>query len=108
MSLFNRCSSCCKTIKYECKHCLGEEVIEEDWVPTGVQTISTEQYRDGERLVTKQRILEEYETGVEAYYKNPTVREGHINEAYDANETIYNVRTNQPHMSSEDRLRVKL
>lgn len=57
--------------------------------------------------MTKQRILEEYETGVEAYYKAPQGRDGHINEAYDANNTIYSVRTNQP-LSPEDRLRIKL
>lgn len=33
--------------------------------------MSTFQYRDGERLVTKQRIVEEFETGIQPYYKNP-------------------------------------
>ena len=96
-------------MKYECNHCLGEQnaLIEEDWVPTGIQTISTEQYRDGEKLVTKQRILEEFETGVEAYYKNPSVRGTHLNDGFDADETINSIRTNQP-LSVEERMRVKL
>lgn len=102
-------TDCCATMKYECNHCLGDQnaLIEEDWVPTGVQTVCTEQYRDGEKLVTKQRILEEYETGVEAYYKNPGIRENHSNEAFDSNETINSARTLQG-LSPEDRIRVKL
>lgn len=103
------CSDCCRTMKYECNYCLGDQnaLTEEDWVPTGIQTISTEQYRDGEKLVTKQRILEEYETGVEAYYKNPSARENHMNEGFEADETINSIRTNQP-LSVEERMRVKL
>lgn len=103
------CTDCCHTLKYECNHCLGDQnaLMEGDWVPTGVQTVTTEQFRDGDKLVTKQRILEEYETGVEAYYKNPSVRENHLNDAFDPDETIYSIRTNQP-LSPEDRLRVKL
>jgi hypothetical protein len=58
-------------------HCFGKEnkSVEEEWVPTGLQTISTYQYRDGDRLVTKQRVVEEFETGIEPYYKNPRLRE---------------------------------
>lgn len=102
---FNRFVDCARTLKYECNHCLGDQnaLKEENWVPTGVQTISTEQYRDGDKLVTKQRILEEYETGVDAYYKNPAIRESHINEGFE-NGTLGSVITNQP----EEHLRVKL
>ncbi len=63
-----------------------------DWVPTGLQTISTHQYRDGDKLITKQRILEEYETGVEPYYKNPEMRDklesGILNESFDRDEAF--------------------
>jgi hypothetical protein len=82
-----------------------DELIEEDWVPTGIQSISTHQYRDGEKLVTKQRILEEYETGVEAYYKNPGLRENYgINEGFENDDNIKSARSNQ----IEEHLRVKL
>ena len=52
---------------------MGKEknVDADQWIPTGLQTISTHQYRDGDRLVTKQRIVEEFETNVQPYYKNP-------------------------------------
>jgi hypothetical protein len=104
-----RCTDCAHTLKYECNHCLGDQnaIVEENWVPTGVQTITTEQYRDGDKLVTKQRILEEYETGVEAYYKNPGIRDCHMNEAFE-NEEIRSVRCLQSHTAHEDHLRVKL
>ena len=52
---------------------MGKEknVDADQWIPTGLQTISTHQYRDGDRLVTKQRIVEEFETNIQPYYKNP-------------------------------------
>lgn len=71
------CYDCCKTLDYETSYCLGKRPAVNDdlYVPTGLQTVSTFQYKDGDRLVTKQKILEEYETGVEPYYKNPKMRE---------------------------------
>ena len=68
------CYDCWRSVVFECQHCcMGREksVEADQWVPTGLQTISTHQYRDGERLVTKQRIVEEFETDVQPYYKNP-------------------------------------
>ena len=71
------CYDCWNTACFEVNHCFGKEnkSVEEEWVPTGLQTISTYQYRDGDRLVTKQRVVEEFETGIEPYYKNPRLRE---------------------------------
>jgi hypothetical protein len=66
---------CKQSVCYELDHCLGKKPqTEEEWVPTGLQTVSTYQYRDGDRLVTKQKVVEEYETNVEPYYKNPSLR----------------------------------
>jgi hypothetical protein len=75
------CYDCGKTFCFECDHFMGNDggvsaIVSSDsndWVPTGLQTISTHQYRDGEVLVTRQKIKKEYETGVEPYYKNPYV-----------------------------------
>ncbi len=76
---------------------MGEQtdLMDEEWVPTGMQTISTHQYRDGEKLVTKQRILEEYETGVEAFYKNPELKEAY-NEGFVNDEN--NLKIKQEHL----------
>jgi hypothetical protein len=97
---------------------LGKEKnIEDDqWIPTGVQTVSTYQYRDGERLVTKQRIVEEFETGIQPYYKNPKRIEslnenngGIVNENYlnDSNNRVasYRPKYSAPH---EEQRRIKL
>ncbi|RMZ92958.1 hypothetical protein BpHYR1_044144, partial [Brachionus plicatilis] len=71
------CYDCWGSICYEVNHCLGKRASakSDEFVPTGLQTVSTYQYRDGDRLVTKQKIVEEYETGVEPYYKNPQLKE---------------------------------
>ena len=70
------CIDCWQSTCFECKSCVNRQFsTDENWVPTGLQTISTTQYRDGDKVVTKQKILEEYETGVEPYYKNPNLKE---------------------------------
>jgi hypothetical protein len=113
------CYDCWHSIKFECNHCcLGKEKnIEDDqWIPTGLQTVSTYQYRDGERLVTKQRIVEEFETGIQPYYKNPkrigSLDEnngGIVNENYlnDSNSRVasYRAKYSAPH---EEQRRMKL
>ena len=87
---------------------MGEhnESIDDEWVPTGLQTISTHQYRDGEKLVTKQHILEEYETGVEAYYKNPGLKDSLAvcNDAFDNDDNLRTARSVQ----LDEQLRAKL
>jgi hypothetical protein len=72
------CYDCWQTCCFEMRSCCGPSEYQnedEDWSPTGLQTISTYQYRDGDKLVTKQKIVEEFETGVEPYYKNPRLKE---------------------------------
>jgi hypothetical protein len=60
-----------QAIKSEIKNCFGLRKEKDDkWIPTGYQTINTSQYVDGTMMVTKKIIREEYETGVEPYYKN--------------------------------------
>lgn len=82
-------------------------------MPTGLQTISTHQYRDGDKLVTKQRILEEYETGVEPYYKNPELKEkmelaGVFNESFD-NDDLFRLANMRPGgQAADEQRRVKL
>ncbi len=60
------------------------------WAPTGLQSISTYQYRDGEQLVTRHKIVDEFENGVQPYYKNPLAKpidlSGIINETFDNEE----------------------
>jgi hypothetical protein len=109
------CYDCYETVKFESSYCLGKKpyVSEDQYVPTGLQTVSTYQYKDGERLVTKQRIVEEYETGVEPYYKNPKLRElyeergGIVNQTFENNEDIYKINTLVRQNPSTDRLRIK-
>jgi hypothetical protein len=114
------CIDCCHSIKYELNHCLGDQSQDEsygddDWVPTGLQTISTYQYRDGDKLVTKQKILEEYETGIEPYYKNPSLREkyeltnGFVNDTFvnDDNFRLSSVLSTQNRLYDENK-RAKL
>jgi hypothetical protein len=113
------CYDCYETVKYETSYCLGKRAYgnanENEYVPTGLQTVSTYQYKDGERLVTKQKIIEEYETGVPAFYKNPKMRElyeergGIVNQTFE-NDDIYKVATIGRHNQSavsNDRLRIK-
>ena len=71
----------------------SEAAIKRGWAPTGLQTVSTYQYRDGpknEILVTKQKVIDEFESGVEPYYKNPHIRDlpllGIVNDSYVASE----------------------
>lgn len=103
------CKDCSNSIKYEYNHCMGnnDDVNENEWIPTGLQTISTHQYRDGERLVTKHSILEEYETGVQPYYKQPRVNHGVVNETFEPEDNLrfINFGVNHPH---EENLRQKL
>ncbi|CAF0850456.1 unnamed protein product [Brachionus calyciflorus] len=104
------CYDCWGSMCYEINHCLGKRasVNSDDYVPTGLQTISTYQYRDGDRLVTKQKIIEEYETGVEPYYKNPQLKE-RIQEAraFD-NETFEIDDLRLQTLNAEEKLRAKL
>ena len=103
-----RCFDCWRSIANEWSYCVGEhnESIDDEWVPTGLQTISTHQYRDGEKLVTKQHILEEYETGVEAYYKNPGLKDSLAvcNDAFDNDDNLRTARSVQ----LDEQLRAKL
>lgn len=71
------CFDCWNSVCFEVNHCLGKktDTKSDEFLPTGLQTVSTYQYRDGDRLVTKQKIVEEYETGIEPYYKNPQLKE---------------------------------
>lgn len=111
------CYDCGKSVCYEFNHCLGKRssTYSDDYVPTGLQTISTYQYRDGDRLVTKQRIIEEYETGVEPYYKNPKLKDKYeesgefVNETFDSEDYHRgaSVRLN-PNSILSDKTRVKL
>lgn len=112
------CKDCSKSMRYEVDYCLGSMPNshtndDEDWVPTGLQTISTHQYRDGDKLVTKQRILEEYETGVEPYYKNPELKEkmelaGVFNESFD-NDDLFRLANMRPGgQAADEQRRVKL
>jgi hypothetical protein len=120
---------CWRTCAYETRHCCcwarhGSENGNDDYVPTGLQTISTYQYRDGDKLVTKQRIVEEYETGVEPFYKNPKLGDklvaeqkaansanvgGRVNETFE-NDDHYKVSTItlNPNTTSEEQIRIKL
>lgn len=63
------CQDCYDAVKYEINHCIGGKVHEPDYVPTGVQTVYTERYLDGDQLITKQKVTEELQTRVPAYYK---------------------------------------
>jgi hypothetical protein len=106
----NNCwlKDCSNSIKYEYNHCMGNSdyVNENDWVPTGLQTISTHQYREGDKLVTKHSILEEYETGVQPYYKQPRLNQGIVNDTFeDDNLRFINLGINQP---VDEHLRQKL
>ena len=86
----------------------SDYVNENDWVPTGLQTISTHQYRDGDKLVTKHSILEEYETGVQPYYKQPRLHgnQGIVNDTFeDDNLRFINLGINLP---VDEHLRQKL
>lgn len=105
---------CWRSICFEFDYCLGRKSkYEEEYVPTGLQTISTYQYRDGNRLVTKQKIIEEYETGVEPYYKNPKLRDrqeecgAFVNENFE-NDDQYNISTARLNPTQTENLRVKL
>ena len=108
----NQCwlKDCSNSIRYEYNHCTGntDDVNENEWVPTGLQTISTHQYRDGEKLVTKHSILEEYETGVQPYYKQPRLNQGIVNDTFenDDNLRFINLGINQP--VEADQFRQKL
>jgi hypothetical protein len=128
------CFDCYQTLKFETSYCLGSSRKnksmgnEDEYVPTGLQTISTYQYKDGERLVTKQKIIEEYETGVEPYYKNPKMRDmyedqrganaamskttlGNVNNNFEDDDyysrfaTLKSMRTNN--QTSNDRKKIK-
>lgn len=116
---------CGRTCSYEARHCCccwptaaaaGRRAHDDDdFVPTGLQQISTYQYRDGDKLVTKQRIVEEYETGVEPYYKNPKMAVAHSNPVGRVNETFENDEhykvatiTLNPNTSAEEHIRIKL
>lgn len=113
---------CWRTCSYETRSCCccwnRNENTRDDYVPTGLQTISTYQYRDGDKLVTKQRIVEEYETGVEPYYKNPKLADkyleqkhvvGQVNETFE-NDDHYKVATItlNPNTNAEEQIRIKL
>jgi hypothetical protein len=112
------CYDCYETVKYESSYCLGKKayVNEEQYVPTGLQTVSTYQYKDGERLVTKQKIIEEYETGVQPFYKNPKLRElfekrggvggGFVNQTFE-NDDIYKISSLGRQNPPNDKLRIK-
>lgn len=81
------CKDCSNSIKYEYNHCMGNVDDSDDWIPTGIQTISTHQYRDGGKLVTKHTILEEYETNVQPYYKQPKPVIN-VNEAFENDDNL--------------------
>lgn len=119
---------CWRTCSYETRNCCcwaryanENGANDDEYVPTGLQTISTYQYQDGDKLVTKQRIVEEYETGVEPYYKNPRMADkyletnsGRVNDTYendyDDQQQQYKLATItlNPNTSSEEQIRIKL
>ena len=61
---------------------------------------------EGDKLVTKHSILEEYETGVQPYYKQPRLNQGIVNDTFeDDNLRFINLGINQP---VDEHLRQKL
>nr|QVK45736.1 G protein-coupled receptor [Proales similis] len=81
---------CQRTCISELCWCSHEFQDQNKWVPTGLQTISSYSYRDGDQTITKQKVVSEYEKGVQPFYKNPELAaeikepKGCMNVAYES------------------------